>query len=84
MPTPTQSDNIVPKSSNGAGWYVAVGLVVIYVLSIGPVAGWAERSGLPYDGNLGRALEAFYSPLGWLIDNTAAEHVFDWYIELWI
>src|ERR1044071_4282355 len=72
------SDNTHHKP--GSFWIVwaAVGLLLIYPLSIGPVAKFYQGRPAPI------AVQTFYSPIGALcMRSPAALTVLDWYIHLW-
>ena len=56
-------------------------LLLLYVLSAGPVAALIDRSSSPQAEALA---EAVYAPLIWLHDNTFLETPLDAYIELWV
>jgi hypothetical protein len=61
-------------------FWILVSLLIVYPLSIGPVARVVAASpGLPP-----QALLSFYKPLETLYDNSyPAERFFDWYLKLW-
>jgi len=67
----------------GAGGWMSnallavVFLVVLYVLSIGPVAGVATRR----DWDVDRWM-AFYRPVIWLHDHTVLKEPLEWYVHL--
>jgi|GEM_PF-1442834 hypothetical protein len=73
-------------------WLVRIGsivamLPVLYVLSIGPVAGWAQRRQQNDAGssveNL-QAIKSFYTPLIIIHDNCPPiGDALEWYVDLW-
>ncbi|MAG95053.1 MAG: hypothetical protein CMJ48_15110 [Planctomycetaceae bacterium] len=69
----------------GWGFWVAVVvllLLVAYPLSIGPVIWCLDTGRLPQSSV--PAWEVFYAPVLWAWKNVpAAEHVLDWYDDLW-
>jgi hypothetical protein len=65
------------------GLYVAATLLILYPLSIGPVAFLTELPGFPTGSRVEYVLAMFYFPILWLMDNTEAGGVIYWYIELW-
>lgn len=56
-------------------------LVVVYVLSIGPVAAMDCGGLLPLGAR--EVLELVYAPLIWLCDNTPLDGPLEAYVELW-
>jgi len=61
---------------------VAVLVLVVYPLSIGPIYWLVVHDKLPVP--LFRALVVVYWPVDWLYDNsTSFASVLDWYLELW-
>ena len=68
-----------------AGWgffgifWVFVMLLLLYVLSCGPVAKAYDHTTPP------RSVRAFYEPLGWLVRHSIfADHVLRWYlVKVW-
>ena len=60
----------------------AVGAVVLvlvcYVLSVGPAAGYCEH----HRGRLCDGLEVFYAPVVWLHEATPLEGPLEWWVEL--
>ena len=72
----------VHSTHKGAGilvilWWVAMALV-LYVLSVGPVARYYDKRSAP------SAVEKFYAPLGAVYGNfPPARTFFDWYAKLW-
>ena len=59
---------------------VAVGLTVLYVLSIGPAIALTRggNSVIQQDD-----LRTFYQPVIWMHDNTILEQPLEWYVEMW-
>ena len=78
---------MIEPEKRGAGFgiwcSVVFAMILLYVVSTGPVQFFATRWEIPHpfvDG-----LEAFYAPLIWLYHhNDAAQAAFDWYFELWV
>ena len=68
---------------SGAGWYIAATLLILYLLSIGPEAGLMDRLSIRDDSTIGFVIYSVYYPLIWVHDNTAADDVLEWYVELW-
>jgi hypothetical protein len=69
-------------SSHAAAWALsALAALVIYVLSIGPVAGLMEREAIP-DG-FASVLEKLYWPLS-MVEGTPLEEPLLTYIEWWV
>jgi len=65
-----------------------VTLPVVYVLSIGPVAGWAARQ-RQSDAGLSderiESLESFYSPLLFMHAHYGSiRNTLNWYMDLWM
>jgi hypothetical protein len=86
-----QSDSTPPdRTETHGGWCTwllwSLAGVVIYVLSIGPVAGLDDRFNLA--GNhpgIGRTLGAIYSPLRLVAKQfPATEHLYMSYLHLWV
>jgi hypothetical protein len=66
------------RSSHGGFGWIALAVLLIYVLSIGPVAAIAQRSGS------GRtAVRHFYAPIIWLHNNTPLQKPLEAYLGLW-
>jgi hypothetical protein len=68
------------KKSRGLGSYVIWGFVavVVYVLSSGPLARYEIKT-----GTAPPILDAIYSPLGWLSDNTMLHKPLALYWHVW-
>jgi hypothetical protein len=75
-----RSTSAEPTESASAGvvWFLAMlGALVIYVLSVGPVA-------RVYGGSPPAAVDTIYTPLAYLYRHVPAVHSFyDWYAKLW-
>ncbi|MEY4387074.1 MAG: hypothetical protein RLY20_2357 [Verrucomicrobiota bacterium] len=77
-------ESTAAPTRNSSGLMSAVlwfGLIfAVYVLSIGPVARFYDRSKRPPP----QALKTFYAPLGATYENfRPAKVFFDWYAHLW-
>jgi hypothetical protein len=66
------------KSSYGGFVWIALTVPLFYVLSIGPVAAVAKRS-----GSRGTAMTQFYAPIIWLHNNTFLRKPLEAYLDLW-
>lgn len=67
------------QKSSVSGWlWVILAVPLVYVLSIGPVAAIAERSGGPPSG-----VRQVYAPLKWLYDHTFLRKPLEAYLKLW-
>ena len=75
-----------PQKSRWSPFSMMLGvvvLIVLYVLSIGPVAWLVDSSGITIPGWLMSSLESFYAPIIWIIENnTFLTKPFIWYEEL--
>ena len=73
------------RRSSGGTWLFSIGAaLVIYILSIGPVARYyAPRgAGTP---PIRRAVLAFYEPINFLINTVPPVRLFtNWYLNLWL
>jgi hypothetical protein len=70
----------VPVRKHGGGAYFLwpIGLMVVYVLSVGPVAKFYDGRAVP------PAFTTFYTPLAATYDAVPAFRAFiDWYAALW-
>ena len=68
----------------GLSLVLLLALLVLYVLSPGPVLAIAMRLEPSDPFRMVRALEAFYWPLGEAIERSeTVEQFFDWYLGLW-
>jgi hypothetical protein len=81
-PEETETDKTSAPDRDGGdtpAWAsLLAALLILYVLSVGPVALVAKKTGLP------RApLRVFYAPLIWLHGHTALKKPLDWYVGLW-
>jgi hypothetical protein len=61
---------------------VLFGFVVIYALSIGPVAYVCDSTSDRCEA-VEPALRVFYAPLIWLHGETPLGRAIEWYVELW-
>ena len=71
-----------PYPKKKSGWHnglIAVVIVlVIYVLSIGPITRFVKNGSLSFD------VLIIYSPLLWVEDKSEATHrLFNWYVDVW-
>ena len=62
-------------------------LLVVYVLSVGPVAGWIawrQRSEADLSDERIESLESFYLPLIFIYDHCPPiRNPLEWYVDLW-
>jgi hypothetical protein len=74
-------------SSRGAGWgwvlWPAV-VLLLYVLSIGPVLMMDDKNLIPNGSPAGRVLQIVYSPLEWAHENTPLRKPLEMYVHLWV
>ena len=80
QPSPEESPHHEPESGSGFGWWawIVFILFVVYPLSIGPAACFAQK----YPGSE-RPLLAFYYPVRMLHDHTLLKQPIEKYVELW-
>jgi hypothetical protein len=64
---------------------LVLALPVLYALSVGPVARLCVALEIGDDSPIiGRVLQVFYTPLGWVVDQyDPVKRFFAWYLELW-
>jgi hypothetical protein len=71
------------RSRRGWAWWVGwvfFVFVVVYPLSVGPVAWWVERTNVT--GGVLNFLEDFYAPIIYAYEqNEVVEAFYDWYLE---
>ncbi len=83
----TQQELDVEQRSRGLIWvclcWFAVG-VVLYVLSVGPVAMLVEKKIIGPSTSITKFLAAFYKPLGWAYNKTLLHKPLGLYYHLWI
>jgi hypothetical protein len=78
MSSPEPIDSHRKSSGLALAAWIALGLLICYPLSIGPVARYFSNGSPP------AAVEAIYAPLGYLYSHSdAAKAAFDWYAKLW-
>jgi len=73
----------VHSNPRGVGLSVAAGLVAFYFLSPGPTGYLLEKYDPSCESPICSALWTIYSPIGFLYNNTPADQVIDWYLDLW-
>ncbi|MDB6124327.1 MAG: hypothetical protein JWQ71_3320 [Pedosphaera sp.] len=84
MDEPTEIKSQGKRSGGFAHWvYWFVVMVLLYVLSFGPVMGLAMRVEGTHS-KASRAAEIFYTPVLWLCDRPLLEQPFNSYIEWWV
>ena len=74
------------KSSRGAVWVWLcwlAGIVVLYVLSTGPVVMMEGRKFIAEGSPTERGLIIFYAPVRWAQDETLLSKPLGWYWHLW-
>ena len=72
------------KGSNahgwGCAWLIGAGLVIVYVLSVGPLARYYQSGHILPP----RPVGLFYTPLEWMASRCGpVRRFFDWYVHLW-
>ena len=71
------------ETKTGAHWicaYWAGAILLLYVLSVGPVARMVQKGVLPRDS---RCLASLYSPLDWAYRNTPLHKLLGMYCHVW-
>ena len=70
------------SNSEAATWVLAaLGVIVLYVASIGPVSAMCKSGKVPRKWD--KAVEAFYLPVIWLYENTPCKSPLERYCKWW-
>ena len=82
LETEKAADTAEEKDSHSwTGWIVwPVGILVLYVLSVGPAVMMEEKGMISKDNGF---LLKLYSPLGWAYENTPLHKPLGMYLHLW-
>jgi hypothetical protein len=80
----TPDTGIRTSRSGGVGWYVAIVLLVLYPLSMGPCVFFLERFGLGYSPAVKSVFVAVYAPVIWLCKTMGVGDMLNSYMGLWV
>ncbi|MDB6121165.1 MAG: hypothetical protein JWQ71_158 [Pedosphaera sp.] len=85
MDKPTETESERKRSGGLAHWVSWSGVVLLlYVLSYGPVAGIVFRRGGAVTPRTARALIIIYTPVYWLSDQTPLKKPLQSYVGWWM